>query len=72
MIKKKSKPENLMKKEYLESFKELKNFIERSQVNPDISNLACCSVKEHEKELLSILKARQRLEEFKNVLDQEV
>ena len=72
----KSKPENLMKKEYLESYEELKKSIERSQENSDILNLVYDGVKgnpkEHGKELMSILKARQRLEDFTNRLDQEI
>ena len=55
----KNKPENLMKKEYLESYEELKKSVERNQ-------------DEYGKELVSILKARQRLEDFTNRLDQEI
>ena len=72
----KSKPENLMKKEYLESFEELKKSVQRRQENSDISNSVCYSVKEYQeeygKELASILKTRQRLEDFANILDREI
>ena len=65
-----------MKKEYLESFEELKKSVELNQENLDISNSVCCNVKgnqeEYGKELVSIFKARQRLEDFTNRLDQEI
>lgn len=76
MEKAEHKPENLRVEEYLESYEELKKSVKVHQENPDIPILICCDVKKYQeeygKELASIIKARQRLEDFINRLDQEI
>ena len=61
--------------EYLESYVELKKSVNAHQENQDIPILICCDVKEYQeeygKELVSILQARRRLEDFINGLEQE-
>ncbi|HJW20455.1 MAG TPA: hypothetical protein VJ571_07870 [Candidatus Nitrosotalea sp.] len=67
---------NTLKKEYLESYDELRKSPKAHREYSDISNLVCCDVKkyheEYGKELVSIIKARERLEDFINKLDREI
>ncbi len=69
-------PENTLKKEYLESYDVSRKSVKRHSENYDIPNLVCCDVKEYQeeygKELMSILQARQRLEDFINKLDKKI
>ncbi len=65
-----------MKKEYLGSYDELRKSMKTYHENSDIPNLICCDLKQYQeeygKELMSVLKARKRLEDFIDKLDPEI
>ncbi len=67
---------NTLKKEYLESYDKLKKSLKIHHETHDISNLVCCDLKEYReeygKELVAIIKARERLEDFISKLDQDI
>ncbi|MGI0062976.1 MAG: hypothetical protein ACREBA_11045 [Nitrosotalea sp.] len=69
----KQNSENTMKKEYLGSYDELRKPLEMHRENSGVPNLVCCDVKKYQeaygKELISIIKSRQRLEDFINKLE---